>query len=560
MPLVPNSASPASPGNLVNRTMAEGHGNDLGEEKNDAWGVSQVNVSGMAITGTATDTEKQFAATVMQHVTDLELNNTLETPGVAAINQQLAALIFSKQEKKEVCGHGIMSKVAATKVEGGYSLQAKKGISERKLSQLADMVIRSKSEKSVHDGYNRILADYKFTRDDLDSLLTAHQSDTLNFLSVKQKDDGFTMQAKSGVPKKIIDALFMLMTKPTRTETHAATSSNGSSAQQNDYSTAVIKQFKEKLITFTDILKSQQANAAMPAIDRFSNIHSPPGTRAGGDRLHANFVDVMGNGKNKVIASQYPKPNQVAAQFEMYRDNSVGIVTVLSGTADIHDRKLPDYFSKNQQLGSVQVTSNFIDRICLKEGKNVELQQLGIGRDTDIRLPVFDEDRRPILFDQDKNPVKNHWYTDASGNVKQISEGITIVNIYNINAKNDTLNHSMQVMHITNWPDHGTISVENNFKLAEMAEKLKKFGETSAVHCTAGVGRTGTLLTADAINKRHNNPSSLQMILQQFRTERGPSTVQSEEQLNMVIEMAKKANIPLLLTNDENRVKLAPEH
>lgn len=97
------------------------------------------------------------------------------------------------------------------------------------------------------------------------------------------------------------------------------------------------------------------------------------------------------------------------------------------------------------------------------------------------------------------------------------------------------------------WPDHGVVSVED---LKNLVEKTKELGSDPnrplLIHCMAGVGRTGCVVTAIALEQEissgkitlDNVDASLVNLIFAFRKERGPYFVINEKQFNLLREYA----------------------
>lgn len=82
-------------------------------------------------------------------------------------------------------------------------------------------------------------------------------------------------------------------------------------------------------------------------------------------------------------------------------------------------------------------------------------------------------------------------------------------------------------------PDMGAPSIEQGFRLCEQIAKLIASGEVVAVHCRAGLGRTGTILASFLI---FEGASALEALDTARRIE--PRWVQSEEQVAYLEEFA----------------------
>lgn len=84
--------------------------------------------------------------------------------------------------------------------------------------------------------------------------------------------------------------------------------------------------------------------------------------------------------------------------------------------------------------------------------------------------------------------------------------------------------------HLMNWPDQGTVVPE---MLGEIVTLVARKEEKFLVHCSAGVGRTGTLLTAYQAFKMKTR--EIKQIVQKLRTER-VAMVQSPMQYRLILK------------------------
>ena len=104
-------------------------------------------------------------------------------------------------------------------------------------------------------------------------------------------------------------------------------------------------------------------------------------------------------------------------------------------------------------------------------------------------------------------------------------------------------------LHFTEWPDHEVISVKELQDLVKQVQgSLDEFGANSSpiVHCTAGVGRSGTLLSALSLQKDFNEQKLTKsncdnIVLKTIaggKQTRGGQFVQSAAQARLVAEFA----------------------
>jgi len=93
--------------------------------------------------------------------------------------------------------------------------------------------------------------------------------------------------------------------------------------------------------------------------------------------------------------------------------------------------------------------------------------------------------------------------------------------------------HTLKVLHIGDWVDKTAPTTQ---QLQAWAAQVQKFGGQPLIHCSAGIGRTGTLFTQIAMNKHADQ--SVEQIIQQLRQQRSPRMVQTPEQRTVLVESA----------------------
>lgn len=116
---------------------------------------------------------------------------------------------------------------------------------------------------------------------------------------------------------------------------------------------------------------------------------------------------------------------------------------------------------------------------------------------------------------------------------------------YVIKDKSTGKEKTIQRVHYKEWPDHGAIDADEMAKLIKVVDNLsEKNPGPVMVHCRAGVGRTGTFITARTVahikQKEATPPKEFQKLMHDVilsgRKQRGPSFVQTSVQLKGLCE------------------------
>uniref|UniRef100_A0A8R1TQ64 Protein-tyrosine phosphatase n=1 Tax=Onchocerca volvulus TaxID=6282 RepID=A0A8R1TQ64_ONCVO len=104
----------------------------------------------------------------------------------------------------------------------------------------------------------------------------------------------------------------------------------------------------------------------------------------------------------------------------------------------------------------------------------------------------------------------------------------------------------VKLIHMTDWPDRG---VPNSGMTILRLIRMMPTSATSIIHCSAGIGRTGTVVAIDTLLSRlwKNQPLNVPEVIKEMRTQRA-SSIQNEAQYVFIYTTVLdyiKAKLPL---------------
>ncbi|HDT0720969.1 TPA: protein tyrosine phosphatase [Proteus mirabilis] len=256
--------------------------------------------------------------------------------------------------------------------------------------------------------------------------------------------------------------------------------------------------------------------------------------------LPANNVSVN-NSPYTTIASQYPLNNKESLRhyFNMLFDNDIKTVYVLASNKDIEcDLSKPDIeYDKinSQQKGFKYFREDFYsDNI-----KSCRFRKWDFSR-----FEIKGENRKVI-----ENKIL--------GDDRQLD---CKVYINKLTKEGSDENKYIKFVHIYNWPDHTAIDatkLKNTINIIGGNLKINPTKENIAVHCLAGLGRTGEFIALMEMMKMieagNTKTKSLESIICDLREKRSMHLLKKREQVDELIKFAINNHIPLV--NDHIKIK-----
>lgn len=308
----------------------------------------------------------------------------------------------------------------------------------------------------------------------------------------------------------------------------------------------------------TEVLNKLYYDANSPQYDK-NNYRLVPNSRYGsgiaycentliesnGILLPANNVSVN-NSPYTTIASQYPLNDKESLKhyFNMLFDNDIKTVYVLASNKDIEcDLSKPDSEydeSNSKQKGFKYFREDFYsDNIELRHVKKWDFS----------RFEIKGENGKVI---ENKNGENEILGNERSLDCKVYTKKLT--------KKGSGENKYINFVHIYNWEDHTAIDatkLKNTINLIGDQLTINPTKENIAVHCLAGLGRTGEFIALMEMMKMieagNTKTKSLESILVHLRKNRSWQLLKMKVQVNELINFAINNNIPLV--NDHIKIK-----
>lgn len=261
--------------------------------------------------------------------------------------------------------------------------------------------------------------------------------------------------------------------------------------------------------------------------------------------LPTNNVSVK-NSPYVTFASQYPLNDKESLKhyFNMLFDNDIKTVYVLASNKDIEcDLSKPDieYDKSNfQQKGFKYFREDFYS-------DNIESRHFN----------KWDFSRFKIKGKNGKVLENKNGDNEILGNERTLD---CKVYTKKLTKKGCDENKDINFVHIYNWEDHTAIDatkLKNTIDLIGKQLTINPTKENIAVHCLAGLGRTGEFIALmemmKMIEARNTKTKSLESILVHLRKNRSWQLLKMKVQVNELIKFAINNNIPLV--NDHIKIK-----
>ncbi|MBG6027897.1 protein tyrosine phosphatase [Proteus mirabilis] len=248
--------------------------------------------------------------------------------------------------------------------------------------------------------------------------------------------------------------------------------------------------------------------------------------KSGNVSLPTNDVSSY-NSPNMTIASQYPlnTKENLNHYFNMLFNNNIDTVYILASNDDIK--------KDLSKLGSEYNKSDFE-----KEGFKYFRENLDLG---DIKSSHIEK------WALSKNKT-NGTYLDCKTYTKLVTK------------ENSDEKKKINFVHIYDWTDHTGIDatkLKNTIDIIGGNLKTNPTKENIAVHCLAGLGRTGEFIALMEMMKAKQSGNkkgkSLESIISDLREKRSVRALYQPEQIAELLKYAINNNIPLL--NDDIKIK-----
>ncbi|HBC6052314.1 protein-tyrosine phosphatase family protein [Proteus mirabilis] len=308
----------------------------------------------------------------------------------------------------------------------------------------------------------------------------------------------------------------------------------------------------------TEVLKRLYYVANSPQYDK-NNYLRVPNSRYGsgipyckktliesnGVLLPANNVSVN-NSPYMTIASQYPLNDQKSLKnyFNMLFDNDIKTVYILASNNDIIKDSLTLFDKDNE--------SNFE-----KEGFKYFREDFYSDNIESRHVKKWDFSRFKIKGENGKVIENNNGENKILGDDRQLD---CKVYTKKLTKEGSDKEKEIKFVHIYNWEDHKAIDatkLKNTINFLGKKFTVNPTKENIAVHCLAGLGRTGEFIALmemmKMIEEGNTKTKSLESILVHLRENRSWQLLKVNAQVDELIKFAINHNIPLV--NDNTKIK-----
>ncbi|EMC9359063.1 protein-tyrosine phosphatase family protein [Proteus mirabilis] len=261
--------------------------------------------------------------------------------------------------------------------------------------------------------------------------------------------------------------------------------------------------------------------------------------------LPTNNVSVK-NSPYVTFASQYPLNDKESLKhyFNMLFDNDIKTVYVLASNNDIIKDSLTLFDKDNE--------SNFE-----KEGFKYFREDFDSDNIESHHFKKWDFSRFKIKGKNGKFIENKNGDNEILGNERSLD---CKVYINKLTKKGCDENKDINFVHIYNWEDHTAIDatkLKNTIDLIGKQLTINPTKENIAVHCLAGLGRTGEFIALMEMMKMieagNTKTKSLESILVHLRENRSWQLLKRKSQVDELIKFAINHNIPLV--NDHIKIK-----
>lgn len=244
--------------------------------------------------------------------------------------------------------------------------------------------------------------------------------------------------------------------------------------------------------------------------------------KSGNVSLPANDVSSY-DSPNMTIASQYPFNNKESLNhyFNMLFDNNINTVYVLASNEDIKK----------------------------------DLSKLGIEyKKSDFEKEGFKYFRENLNLDDIRSSHIEKWALSENKTNGACLDCKTYTKL--VTKESSDEKKKIHFVHIYDWKDHTGIDatkLRNTIDIIGGNLKINPTKENIAVHCLAGLGRTGEFIALMEMMKMieagNTKGKSLESIISDLREKRSVRALYQPEQIAELVKFAINNNIPLLNTD-----------